>query len=360
VVKDGTGDFTAIQPAINAASAGDVIEIGPGRYTENAPFSPLPGSWVEPTYVGVTKENLIIRGTDRDGVIIGPTTPNFVGFGPKGIATYGTIRRLRVENLTVENVHDGMYLGTDESVVVSGCLLKGCDIGIFGTDEVRPRIEGCEFVRCREGANLWTARDGEVVDCTFVGCSTGVLYIASSNAVVRRCSFQGGIGGTQHQDSDGIVEACTFSATQNFAILATDPGGVISAIDNVCSGGAVGMLGAFGAHVAGNGNSITGTTYAGIRLVVRSTCELHFNDIVPASGYAVRAESYLGAAYVLDLTDNYWGVETAVEISALILDGNDDPAVHAIVDFEPFSIHSVPNTESSFGSLKSRFRGDEQ
>jgi pectin methylesterase-like acyl-CoA thioesterase len=159
VEKDGSGDFTAIQPAIDAAAASDVIEIGPGRYTENAPFSPLPGSWVEPTYVGVTKENLTIRGTDRDAVIIGPTTPNFTTYGPKGIATHGEIRQLTVESLTVENVHDGMYLGADEAVVVRGCLLRACDLGVVGTDNVRPLIERCEFVRCREGVIAWTARE---------------------------------------------------------------------------------------------------------------------------------------------------------------------------------------------------------
>jgi hypothetical protein len=111
VEKDGSGDFTTIQPAINVSAVGDTIEIGPGRYTENALFSPQPGSWVERTYVGIVQEDLTIRGSDRDAVIIGPTTPNFTTYGPKGFATHSEIQRVRIENLTVENVHDGMYLG---------------------------------------------------------------------------------------------------------------------------------------------------------------------------------------------------------------------------------------------------------
>ena len=39
VEKDGSGDFTVIQHAVNAASSGDVIEIGPGRYTDVTLFS---------------------------------------------------------------------------------------------------------------------------------------------------------------------------------------------------------------------------------------------------------------------------------------------------------------------------------
>lgn len=354
VVKDGSGDFTAIQPAINAAASGDVIEIGPGRYIENAPFSPQPGGWIESTYVGVTKENLTIRGTDRDAVIIGPTAPSFTTYGPKGIATLTAVQRLRIENLTVENVHDGMYLGPDDLVVVTGCLLRGCDIGIVGVDDVHPLIEQCEFVRCREGLILWTARDGLVRDCTFTDGSVGVTYLSSTNGLVSECRFQGGIGGTKHAESTGRVEGCIFSNRSNYAILATDNAS-IDATGNSCSGGSVGLWADFGGHIAGSGNLITGSTYAAVRFRVSSTCDLHFNDILPAAGYAVRAESYLREPFLLDLTNNYWGVETASEISALILDQNDDPTVNAVVDFEPFSIHSVPTTEQSFGELKARF-----
>ena len=51
VEKDGSGDFTVIQDAVNAASGGDTILIGPGRYAETRPFS-LPG-WTEATIVGI-------------------------------------------------------------------------------------------------------------------------------------------------------------------------------------------------------------------------------------------------------------------------------------------------------------------
>ena len=38
VRKDGTGDFSAIQPAIDASSSGDVVEVGPGVYFEALVF----------------------------------------------------------------------------------------------------------------------------------------------------------------------------------------------------------------------------------------------------------------------------------------------------------------------------------
>ena len=51
VERDGSGDFTTIQPAVDASAPGDTIHIGPGEYTEthtirkrftNRTFFPVP------------------------------------------------------------------------------------------------------------------------------------------------------------------------------------------------------------------------------------------------------------------------------------------------------------------------------
>ena len=42
VERDGSGDFTTIQPALDAVASGDTIRIGPGDYTESEP-SYIPG-----------------------------------------------------------------------------------------------------------------------------------------------------------------------------------------------------------------------------------------------------------------------------------------------------------------------------
>ncbi len=43
VERDGSGDFVVIQDAVDAASPGDVIQLGPGRFDEWEAFPGYPG-----------------------------------------------------------------------------------------------------------------------------------------------------------------------------------------------------------------------------------------------------------------------------------------------------------------------------
>jgi hypothetical protein len=163
----------------------------------------------------------------------------------------------------------------------------------------------------------------------------------------------------KYSQSDGAIERCSFSGNQNYAII-SHQGSQLHAEDNTMYGGTRSMIIYNSAHVSGAGNVIAGSTTASVLLQSKSTCTLRFNDILPAQGYAVQADTYLAGAYELDLTNNYWGVETAAEIAARIWDSRDDPSLHATVVFEPFSIQSVPSSEQSFGGLKARYRSQEE
>lgn len=112
VWKDGSGDYTVIQDAVDAAAPGDTVLIGPGRYTESSVF-PYDGEGIEgETFVGIDKDDLTLMGVHRDSVVIGPWEPNFEGFLPKGIAMqYQGSTRIRIENLTVRNAREGLRLG---------------------------------------------------------------------------------------------------------------------------------------------------------------------------------------------------------------------------------------------------------
>ena len=70
VERDGSGDFVVIQDAVDAATSGDVIQLGPGRFDEWRPLSGNPNSAV---YVLVEKD-LSFVGAGIGETIIGPTS----------------------------------------------------------------------------------------------------------------------------------------------------------------------------------------------------------------------------------------------------------------------------------------------
>ena len=55
-------------------------------------------------------------------------------------------------------------------------------------------------------------------------------------------------------------------------------------------------------------------------------------------------------------TSNWWGVADADSIADLIHDGNDDPGIHAFVQYLPFAEGAVPNEAMTWSGLKNLFR----
>jgi hypothetical protein len=350
VQRDGSGDFTTIKPAITAASPGDTIELGPGRYDEAEQFSPA-GAWSALTYVGVDKDNLTIRGTDRDAVIIGPTTQNFEGYGPLGFATHISVSQLAVENLTVENTLDGLYiLGT---ATLSRLALNWCFSGVVGVDGASVQVDQCGFRSCTKGLFIYEGHDIEVANCDFLQTGLAVSFRFCQRANVRRCRVESGGGGTKHTASDGFVQGCTLHGQLNYGV-ASEEGGRVIADENVVVDCPTPLIATVHSSIGGTANLLRGTTYT-VWLISDSTADLHFNDILPLQGLAFRADWYNPGTYVVDMSDNYWGVETEQEVAGLIHDGHDDPAIPFTVDFVPFSVRSVPNRPVSMGELKARF-----
>jgi hypothetical protein len=80
VQRDGTGDFTTVQPALDAAADGDTILIGPGEYTESTTVR-LPG-WAYDirSYAHLRCDNLTIIGFLTSTQI---RVSRFFGAGPR-------------------------------------------------------------------------------------------------------------------------------------------------------------------------------------------------------------------------------------------------------------------------------------
>ena len=64
-----------------------------------------------------------------------------------------------------------------------------------------------------------------------------------------------------------------------------------------------------------------------------------------------------GTTAVVDLGGNYWFEHsTPAQLDSLIFDGNDDPNVHVIVNYDPIRTEPVPAEKPSFGGLKAMYR----
>ena len=61
---------------------------------------------------------------------------------------------------------------------------------------------------------------------------------------------------------------------------------------------------------------------------------------------------------MLDFGNNYWFENSnAAALDSLIHDGNDDPNIHVIVNYDPIRTESAPVEEESLGGLKALFLG---
>ncbi len=111
VEKDGRGDFTVIQDAVDVASDGDVIAIGPGRYDGDQTAESKNGRFDICVFVPADVE-LSFVGTSPTQTIIGPEDPTIHGnlsfASTSGVAGLRlSVENLGVENLGVENIRDG-------------------------------------------------------------------------------------------------------------------------------------------------------------------------------------------------------------------------------------------------------------
>ncbi len=358
VERDGSGDFTTIRPAIEASAPGDTVLLGPGRYTEVAPLV-TPG-WTEPTYVPITVDSLTLRGVDRETVIIGPTTPDFQGFGPKGIVTTVGITRLVIENLSVENLRDGFYLiGRSD---VRNCNIIDCDLGIniFG---VGSTVTDCTLLNNDKGIITFTGcSDLTIENCTFVDNNLGVGVNRTQNVTIRSCVFSASApasGAIQYsEDSAGLIQECRISDVGDGIAIRSESD--VTLQGNTMDALYVGLYVVDGSIARGSNNVFRGGN-ASIAIQTTSTAFLSGNHILKTGEWAVHCDGFNLHEVDIDLRNNYWGTDSADSISAWIFDGNDPQEPFYVenmsnVLYEPFSPVPVETEESSLGSLKSRFR----
>lgn len=127
-------------------------------------------------------------------------------------------------------------------------------------------------------------------------------------------------------------------------------------MNNTVSGGQGNLALDGRATVSGSGNVFGGGTFATIYDVNSSFTNFHGNHILNAGGYSVKLAAFIYSPVTyLDLTSNYWETSDADQIAQWIWDGNDDPNIKAVVNYQPFSGGPVATGSKSWGEVKTLY-----
>jgi hypothetical protein len=212
VERDGSGDFTVIQDAVDAASNGDIIMIGPGRFDEYRSV----GSPIYDVYVLIQDKSLTFIGAGPDATIIGPADVNHHPWPGRDVMIFKTfnftslvLRDLCLEHSPWKLVSCAVGSGRLEA---ENCTFREGGNGIAGFFAGGGWVRSCEFRDLTsDGVGLWNPTPNfEVSTCTFQNVYKPVgVYWSPTRCDVINCTMNGGRVGVGFSDlATGSVVGC--------------------------------------------------------------------------------------------------------------------------------------------------------
>jgi hypothetical protein len=358
VRKDGTGNYSVIQQALDAAANGDTILIGPGEYTDYKMVR-LPGwTWDVRTYGDVMVANLVIVGAGAGNTIIGPVNYNFDGTqGPQGLTFDRIAHDLKISDITIRNCFSGLYFWG--ALWMDRCELKNNDYGIgWNTVSAGGVIRDSRFSGTDPypPTGIRTAGGGRSVleNCEF---ANAFPYVGNAEITFRSCRLSGSVIGLEVADgahcqlwdcdiTDVGIGLKTFASGSTCEIHNSRIQGTASAltIDQRTS-------------ATVDGSSLTGGSNSVVLARDSNALTIHGCDFHKGTGPVIRSSRPAAwGAVTYDLTNNYWGTTDEAEIQSWIIDSNDDSSIYATVLYTPFAGQSVPSETTTWGDLKALFR----
>ncbi len=368
VAKDGTGDFSVIQQAVNAAADGDSILIGPGRYNEGEIYT-CPG-WTEFVRVLVTKSNLTFIGSGPT-TIIGQEEPWELSQGNnrgiEAIPFFGCHGSIRVENVRFE----GMYRGINTEYIealITGCEFSGICFAIYSWENTRIDIQNCQVSEPARDGSLFSGHFHEhysVRNCSFDLPQDNYWPVYSINlwgvgdAQIEDCRFTGGyLGINLYLAPPTLVRSCVFDGQDYFAIRISDSS--IAQVDSCVMRNQ--NIAVYSNHMIGDlvmtGSQVENVTECSIWIAWPGTHTIQDCDLAKGTRGTIWTQGNLSCQTAIDcdMTDNYWGTDNPDSIRAWIQDINDSNQACIRVDFEPFRSESTPTERTSLGGMKALFR----
>lgn len=364
VYKDGSGDFIAIQPALDAAADGDTVLIGPGEFLEETVYRPSGWGFDIRAYCRVLSNNLTIIGSGVGETVIGPSSyaNDPVFFNPKGIVYVGE-GALFVQDLTVKNCREGIwmrgklfldryeaidcYAGISWETVGNGGWIKKSTIqGV-----VQPGVYPISVEILGPGS-------GAIIeDCNFYNSQLVVKNIIDCSLL--RCDIDDTIVGLSIYDESSVsLDMCNLTNVSIVGVVFENSGGSCVVQNSTVVGGRRALETTDGCEFIVSYSTLIGGDTAVIYARQNpSPLKINNCDLIKGSGPAILCEG-TNVPVSHDLTNNYWGTSDQALIEQWIVDINDDPSVLATVLFNPFSHESVPVEagSQSMGSLKAMFR----
>ncbi|MBK8168042.1 MAG: right-handed parallel beta-helix repeat-containing protein [bacterium] len=362
VEKDGSGDFTVIQHAVDASASGDTIMIGPGRYSEYTDHTYAGNLWH--IYVHILSGSVTLIGVGEGDTVIGPESPGTWESWEyaAGVSYWPAIASdsLAIEHLSVEDVVHGVYAQSG-TIAVSNCTIRRTKLGIwiYTPGAVRAcRFEGIYGTGVVASS---PSHDVTVTQCELRDTISAFYFGGVANVAVRENNVMGCQSVGFLDQSSGSVVRNSLSVTIGDGLIVYGPGSYAIA-DNVFDGGTANIYFGLGASNAiCERNVFRGSRDTAIEIAT-CTPRITNNDIFKDRGYAVALGGFGQAPdRFVNMSGNYWGTASRDSISAWIMDANDpaDPPYspeHGFVIFEPFSSVPVPTQKKSLGGVKALYR----
>jgi len=216
----GTGDYTTIRTAVDAASDGDTVLVLPGSYTG-----------INNRFIRFYGDNLVVRSST--GAV--STTIDGEGDGPIFDLRDGEDPTSVIQGFTMQNAYKytngGALVCHTASATVMDCIFDDCSSGLNGGAvscyECTTAIENCVFTGCGAGGHagaIYAYRAPvRVSGCVFYDNASpqDVVYLNDSPGTVTRCTFS-----HNGPEAIGIGSATTATVTNCVFAFASSGGAV--------------------------------------------------------------------------------------------------------------------------------------
>ena len=243
VALDGSGQYTSIQEAIDAARKGDVVRIKAGSYPENVTIH----SKDRIRIIGDGAEKVTILGRDLVGSF-------HIGKWPYGASN------IEISGLTIQE-HGGLAMGifNGKGIVLRDMLVNG---KLFGQ-----QIAGVRIERCSLGGSE----------------TTGVQFADSQAMLAENFIHDNDHGVTVAGKSDVRLERNVITRSLFEGVVVTDQARAVLVSNTIVkNGGGAAFLGASQSEATGN---IIGLNTAGVTIAPSARVILSYNALYNKDDY---------------------------------------------------------------------------